>query len=92
MHARSIAVVNVSVCVFPPVLLPGIYHYAYATPFYNVQQTVRSIIFGTRNQSAFPLPTYLIVQQEFDAAGIGFTQLGSTLEHKSSGHSSRGAR
>jgi len=43
-------IVNVSVCVFPPALLPAVYRYAYATPFYNVQQTVRSIIFGTRNQ------------------------------------------
>ncbi|KAI0298606.1 hypothetical protein BC826DRAFT_998341 [Russula brevipes] len=43
-------IVNVSVCVFSPVLLPGIYRYGYATPFYNVQQAVRTIVFGTRNQ------------------------------------------
>ncbi|KAI0305594.1 hypothetical protein B0F90DRAFT_1624843 [Multifurca ochricompacta] len=43
-------IVNVSVCIFPPTLLPGVYHYGYATPFYNVQRTVRAIIFGTRNQ------------------------------------------
>lgn len=60
MHMRSItAVVNVSVSVFPPALLPGVYRYGYATPFYNVQQTVRTIIFGTRNQSAFPSPMCL---------------------------------
>jgi len=34
------------------VLLPGVYRYGYAMPFYNVQQTIRSLIFGTRNQSA----------------------------------------
>lgn len=33
-------------------LLPGVYRYGYAMPFYNVQQTIRSLIFGTRNQSA----------------------------------------
>ncbi|KAH9978766.1 hypothetical protein BGW80DRAFT_1164876 [Lactifluus volemus] len=43
-------ILNVSVCIFPPALLPGFYHYAYAIPFYNVQQAVRAIIFGTRNQ------------------------------------------
>ncbi|KAH9998533.1 hypothetical protein BJV74DRAFT_767839 [Russula compacta] len=43
-------IVNISVCVFPLGLLPAVYRYGYATPFYNVQQTVRSIIFGTRNQ------------------------------------------
>ncbi|KAH9993944.1 hypothetical protein BJV77DRAFT_1066938 [Russula vinacea] len=43
-------IANVSVCVFPPTLLPGVYRYGYAMPFYNVQQTIRSIIFGTRNQ------------------------------------------
>jgi len=43
-------IVNVSVCVFPPVLLPGIHRYGYAMPFYNTQQAVRTIIFGTRDQ------------------------------------------
>ena len=54
MDTRSIAVVSVSVCVFPPALLPGIYSYGYATPFRNVQQAVRTIVFGTRNQCPFP--------------------------------------
>jgi hypothetical protein len=53
MYACPIAAVNVSVCVFSPVLLPGIYRSGYATPFYNVQQAVRSVVFGTRNQCAF---------------------------------------
>jgi hypothetical protein len=52
IYAYQITVANVSVCVFPPTLLPGVYRYGYAMPFYNVQQTIRSIIFGTRNQSA----------------------------------------
>lgn len=43
-------IVNVSVCIFPLQLLPRVYHYGYAMPFYNVQQTVRAILFGTRDQ------------------------------------------
>ncbi|KAH9083528.1 hypothetical protein EDB83DRAFT_2562524 [Lactarius deliciosus] len=43
-------IANVSVCTFPPQLLPDIYHYGYAMPFYNVQQTVRTLLFGTRDQ------------------------------------------
>lgn len=43
---------NVSVCVFPSQLLQGVYRYGYAMPFYNVQQTVRAIVFGTRDQIA----------------------------------------
>lgn len=52
IHTHQIPVANVSVCLFPIVLLPGVYRYGYAMPFYNVQQTIRSIVFGTRNQSA----------------------------------------
>jgi Protein of unknown function (DUF3533) len=47
-----VALVNVSVSVFPPALLPGFYRYGYGMPFYHVQQSVRTVIFGTRNQSA----------------------------------------
>ncbi|KAI0046802.1 hypothetical protein FA95DRAFT_1667828 [Auriscalpium vulgare] len=43
-------IANVSVCYWPPQLLPGIFHYAYAMPFYNVQQGVRTILFNTKNQ------------------------------------------
>ncbi|KAI9461728.1 hypothetical protein F5148DRAFT_1214780 [Russula earlei] len=43
-------IANVSVCVFPPVLLPGVYRYGYAMPFYNIQQAIRTIVFGTRNK------------------------------------------
>ncbi|KAI0049875.1 hypothetical protein FA95DRAFT_1537385 [Auriscalpium vulgare] len=41
---------NVSVCYFPIELLPRVYHYGYAMPFYNVQQAVRTIVFNTKNQ------------------------------------------
>jgi hypothetical protein len=52
MRVFSISQANVSVCVFPSQLLQGVYRYGYAMPFYNVQQTVRAIVFGTRDQSA----------------------------------------
>ena len=42
---------NVSTGLLPIDLLPGFYRYGYAMPFYNISRTVRSIIFGTRNQS-----------------------------------------
>ncbi|KAJ7147897.1 hypothetical protein C8R43DRAFT_925992 [Mycena crocata] len=42
-------ITNVSVCVFPLQVLPHIYRYGYAFPFYNISRAVRSIIFGTKN-------------------------------------------
>ena len=41
---------NVSVCYFPIELLPAVFRYGYAAPFYNVSRTVRTIVFDTRNQ------------------------------------------
>jgi Protein of unknown function (DUF3533) len=55
IHTHLISVANVSVCVYPIPLLASVYQYGYAMPFYNVQQTIRTIVFGTRNQSAYPL-------------------------------------
>ncbi|TFY73045.1 hypothetical protein EWM64_g10967, partial [Hericium alpestre] len=43
-------IVNVSVCFYPIPLLPGVFRYGYAMPFYNVQRAVRTIVFGTKNQ------------------------------------------
>lgn len=43
-------IINVSVCFFPIELLPGVFRYGYATPFYNVSQGVRAIVFGTKNE------------------------------------------
>ncbi|CAK5268026.1 unnamed protein product [Mycena citricolor] len=40
---------NVSTCVFPIEILPHVYRYGYAWPFYNVEKAVRAIIFGTKN-------------------------------------------
>jgi len=40
---------NVSVSVFPLQVLPHIYRYGYAFPFYNISRAVRSIVFSTKN-------------------------------------------
>ncbi|KAH9474355.1 Nitrosoguanidine resistance protein SNG1 [Psilocybe cubensis] len=42
-------VVNVSTNSYPIEVLPKIFHYGYATPFYNVSKAIRTIVFGTRN-------------------------------------------
>ncbi|KAK0185364.1 hypothetical protein F5146DRAFT_1124883, partial [Armillaria mellea] len=40
---------NVSVCFMPIAVLPNIYRYGYAMPFYNVSGAVQTILFGTKN-------------------------------------------
>ncbi|KAF8902701.1 hypothetical protein CPB85DRAFT_1438612 [Mucidula mucida] len=42
-------IVNVAVCFMPIEVLPRVYHYGYASPFYHVSCAVRSIIFRTKN-------------------------------------------
>ncbi|KAG1775322.1 hypothetical protein EV702DRAFT_973142 [Suillus placidus] len=41
---------NVSVAFYPIEVLPAIFRYGFAMPFYNVSSTVRTIIFDTKNQ------------------------------------------
>lgn len=41
---------NVSVAFYPIEILPAVFRYGFAMPFYNVSSTVRAIIFGTKNQ------------------------------------------
>ncbi|KAH7104414.1 hypothetical protein BKA62DRAFT_635540 [Auriculariales sp. MPI-PUGE-AT-0066] len=40
---------NVSVAFFPIQVLPGVFRYGYAMPFYNIGQIVRTLLFGTKN-------------------------------------------
>lgn len=42
-------IANVSVCIFPIEVLPSVFRYGYAMPFYNVSHAVRCIVFGTKN-------------------------------------------
>jgi len=44
---------NVSVCAFPIEILPSIYRYGYAMPFYNVSRGIRTVLFGTKNRVGF---------------------------------------
>ncbi|KAF9077315.1 hypothetical protein BDP27DRAFT_1209087 [Rhodocollybia butyracea] len=41
---------NVSVCFLPIDVLPHVFRYGYAFPFYNISCAARTIIFGTKNQ------------------------------------------
>ncbi|KAG1802704.1 uncharacterized protein HD556DRAFT_1331824 [Suillus plorans] len=41
---------NVSVAFYPIEVLPAVFRYGFAMPFYNVSTTVRAIIFDTKNQ------------------------------------------
>ncbi|KAG2150475.1 hypothetical protein DEU56DRAFT_780199 [Suillus clintonianus] len=41
---------NVSVAFYPIEVLPAVFRYGFAMPFYNVSSTVRTIIFDTKNQ------------------------------------------
>lgn len=43
-------IVNVSVCTYPLEVLPSIFRYGYASPFYNVSQAVRTVLFRTKNE------------------------------------------
>ncbi|KAF8557599.1 hypothetical protein OG21DRAFT_1406656 [Imleria badia] len=48
--AIAILMINVSVSYYPIEMLPIIFRYGYAMPFYNVSNTVRTIVFNTKNQ------------------------------------------
>ncbi|KAJ7901270.1 hypothetical protein B0H13DRAFT_2028515 [Mycena leptocephala] len=40
---------NVSVSIFPLAVLPRVFRYGYAFPFYNISRAVRTIVFGTKD-------------------------------------------
>ncbi|KAF8351838.1 hypothetical protein F5887DRAFT_932635 [Amanita rubescens] len=42
-------IVNVAAAQWPPVLLPSIFRYGYASPFYSISMGSRAIIFGIKN-------------------------------------------
>ena len=49
-YYNSFISANVAVCIYPIDMLPQIFRYGYAAPFYNISQSVRTIVFGTRNR------------------------------------------
>lgn len=49
----SNSTVNVSTASYPLTLLPGVFRYGYAMPFYNLSRTVLAICFNTKNDSKF---------------------------------------
>jgi hypothetical protein len=42
---------NVSISSYPLEMLPGIFRYGYAMPFYNLSKTVSTVCFNTKNSS-----------------------------------------
>ncbi|KAG1881436.1 hypothetical protein C8R48DRAFT_586993 [Suillus tomentosus] len=49
-EATHILTTNVSVAFYPIEVLPAVFRYGFAMPFYNVSSTARAIIFDTKNQ------------------------------------------
>jgi hypothetical protein len=52
-------IANVAVCAFPIEILPPIYRYGYAMPFYNVSRGIRTVLFATKN--AVPLTFGILI-------------------------------
>ncbi|KAF9028996.1 hypothetical protein BDZ89DRAFT_1251160, partial [Hymenopellis radicata] len=50
VYIKVLSISNVAVCFEPIEVLPHIYRYGYAMPFYNVSGAVRTILFGTKNE------------------------------------------
>ncbi|KAJ2917965.1 hypothetical protein MD484_g2461, partial [Candolleomyces efflorescens] len=42
-------IINLSVSIFPIEVMPSIFRYGYAAPFYNLSKALRTIVFGTKN-------------------------------------------
>ncbi|PFH46404.1 hypothetical protein AMATHDRAFT_69895 [Amanita thiersii Skay4041] len=43
---------NLAVCIYPISILPSIFRYGYASPFYNAAKATRTIVFSTKNRLA----------------------------------------
>jgi hypothetical protein len=53
-------IANGSVSILPIQILPGVYRYGYAAPFYNISQGVRTILFDTKNHLGLNLGVLLV--------------------------------
>ncbi|KAJ2922000.1 hypothetical protein H1R20_g15095, partial [Candolleomyces eurysporus] len=42
-------IANLSVSIFPLEVMPSIFKYGYAAPFYNLSKALRTVVFGTKN-------------------------------------------
>jgi hypothetical protein len=73
---------NISVSIFPIQVLPHIYRYGYAFPFYNISRAVRTIVFSTKNDGGYFILFYfwvefgcwwslLLMLAEFPCVGVG---------------------
>jgi hypothetical protein len=50
---------------YPIEILPTIYRYGYAMPFYNVQRATRTVLFSTRNQGECSILLILLLLVSF---------------------------
>jgi len=53
-------ITNLSVCIFPIEVMPLIFHYGYAVPFYNLSRATRTVLFGTKNRVGFSFAILII--------------------------------
>ena len=58
-----------SVSFLPIEVLPAIFRYGYATPFYNVSRAVKTIVFDTRNQGESVLCWSSMMASHGDTSG-----------------------
>ncbi|PPR06512.1 hypothetical protein CVT24_002626 [Panaeolus cyanescens] len=66
-------ITNVSVCVFPIDMLPKIYRYGYAVPFYNISNSIRSIAFGTKDTRSYHFRHYIQITADYhNPVGLNF--------------------
>jgi hypothetical protein len=76
----DVPIVNVSVCASPIEVLPNIFRYGYATPFYNISHAIRSIVFGTKNSRTFALVTLTLKRfTTYELVGLNFGVLSSWI-------------
>lgn len=63
---------NVSVVFFPVEILPTIFRYGYAAPFYNLSNATRTILFRTKNQRECPPLPPAIHHADCTQVGLNF--------------------
>lgn len=63
--------VNVSVSLYPIEVLPSIFRYGYAAPFYNISHAIRNIVFGTKNTRAPALHHFVFIYN-YKSVGLNF--------------------
>ncbi|TFL04210.1 hypothetical protein BDV98DRAFT_563751 [Pterulicium gracile] len=83
-------ITNVATCFVPLELLPGIFKFGYAWPFFNISEATRTIVFGTKNQlplnfgvllawvalSCFTIPLFIFIARRRDMKAYRAQRMG----------------